>query len=270
MEAVIEHMLEPEIAGPAPRRLRLPLRTRLLLGVAGLLLGVFALGSARALWEAGTLTWLAAAGWPVSGQIIEIRTAPPLGPKDPAPRQIAVRYAALVPGPRGPVSETGWVALGEPPAGPQPGRPSAPAAPPPLRLGQHVPLRVARLGGAVLCQPWGPGAGSRIGALVLTGGLVLAVSAFLFRRLTRWTGSRVFLLRRGTAAVGTITHARSEAEDSPRYFVRYGYPGGPDTGREEQVSAEQWRTFHVGQPVSVLYDPDDPSRAGLYALIAQK
>ena len=42
MEALIEHTLEPEVAGPAPRRTRLPLRLTALLAVAILLLGVFA------------------------------------------------------------------------------------------------------------------------------------------------------------------------------------------------------------------------------------
>ena len=55
-----------------------------------------------------------------------------------------------------------------------------------------------------------------------------------------------------------------------RYFLRYGYRGGPEAGREEQVSADQWREFQVGQPVTVLYHSDAPEEAGLYALISQK
>ena len=268
MEAVIEHHLEPEIAGPAPRRLHLPVPALLLLGVAGLLLGLFVIGSGRALWEAAKLTWLAEAGHAASASVVEIR-ALPSGPKDPSPRQTALRYAGTIPGPHGPALQTGWIALAEPLAVPSPeSRPAPPA--PVFHLGQPVPLRYVRFGGRVLCQPWGPGVGGRIGTLLLVGGLVLAVSLFLLRRLGRWTGSRLRLLRGGTAAVGTITHKRSDAEDAVRYFLRYGYPGGPEGGREEQVSAEQWREFHVGQPVSVLYDPKDPSRAGLYALIAQK
>ena len=106
--------------------------------------------------------------------------------------------------------------------------------------------------------------------MFLSGGLVLAVSLLLLRRLLRWTGSRLHLLRCGAATIGTITHKRSESEDMVRYFLRYGYGGGPEGGREEQVSADQWREFQVGQPVTVLYDPDNPAQAGLYALISRR
>ena len=268
MEAVIEHTLEPELAGPVPRRLHLPLRARLLLTVAGLLLGLFVAGSARALWEGVKLSWLAEAGRSLSGRIVEIRTEPSV-PKGQKPRQTAIRYFAVVPGPHGGLARTGWIVLSAPP---QPlsaeNRPSlSPAVF--YQVGQPFPMRFASFGSAVLCQPWGLNPGSRIWTLFLSGGLVLAVSLLLLRRLLRWTGDRLHLLRRGTAAIGTITHKRSEAEDMVRYFLRYGYPGGPEAGREEQVSADHWREFHVGQPVTVLFDPTAPEKAGLYALITR-
>ncbi len=268
MEAVIEHALEPELAGSVPRRQHLPLRARLLLVVAGLLLGVFAVGSARALWEGVKLSWLAASGHPLSGQIVEIRTESPSA-KGQTPRQTAIRYLAVVPGPQGRLSESGWIVLAEPPAALSAENRPAPTVPI-FHLGEPFPLRFAVCGNAVLCQPWGPSPGSRIWTLFLAGGLVLAVSLLLLRRLLHWTGSRLHLLRWGTAVIGTITHTRSESEDMVRYFLRYGYPGSPDAGREEQVSADQWRNFHVGQPVTVLYDPAAPEKAGLYTLISQK
>lgn len=273
MEAVIEHTLEPELAGPVPRRLHLPLRARLLLTVAGLLLGLFVAGSARALWEGVKLSWLAEAGRPLSGQIVEIRTEAS-APKGRQPRQTAIRYSvalpgrAALPGTRGRDTQTGWIVLSEPPAslsGENRPRPALPL----FQVGQPFPLRLAFFGNAMLCQPWGPNVGSRIWTLFLSGGLVLAVSLLLLRRLLGWTGSRLHLLRFGTATVGTITHKRSESEDMVRYFLRYGYPGGPDAGREEQVSADQWRLFQVGQPVTVLFNPGAPEKAGLYALIAR-
>lgn len=268
MEAVIEHTLEPELAGPTPRRLHLPLRARLLLSVAALLLGLFVIGSARAVWEGVKLSWLAEAGHPLSGKIVEIRTEPS-APKGQQPRQTAIRYSSLLPISRGSRPETGWIVLAEPPASLS--AENRPAPPPAVlfQVGQPFPLRFAALGPLTLCQPWGPNPGSRIWTLFLSGGLVLAVSLLLLRRLLRWTGSRLHLLRFGTATVGTVTHKRSEAEDRVRYFLRYGYGGGPDAGREEQVSADQWREFQVGQPVTVLFDPDAPEKAGLYALIAQ-
>ena len=73
------------------------------------------------------------------------------------------------------------------------------------------------------------------------------------------------------ATVGTITHKRTEADDIVRYYLRYGYAPSAGEGREreEQVSVEQWKEFEVGQPVTVLYDPDLPEQAGLYALIGR-
>ncbi len=268
MEAVTEHTLEPELAGPAPRRLHLPLRVRLLLTVAGLLLGLFVLGSARALWEGVKLSWLAEAGRPLSGKIVEIHTERSFA-KGQKPRQTAIRYSAVVPGPHGGRTQTGWIVLSEPSASLSAENRPAPTTPS-FRLGQPFPLRTAFWGNSVLCQPWGPNPGSRIWTLFLSGGLVLTVSLLLLRRLLRWTGDRLHLLRWGTATVGTITHKRAESEDMVRYFLRYGYVGGPDMGREEQVSADQWREFQVGQPVTVLHNSETPEKAGLYALISQK
>ena len=268
MEAVIEHKIEPELFQPIPRRLHLPARIGLLLAVAGLLLGLFVAGSARALWEGVKLSWLAEAGRPLSGKIVEIRTGTPIVKGEAAP-QTAIRYSVVVPAPLGGQVQTGWIVLSEPSQPLSAEHRPAPAMPA-FHLGQPFPLRVAPFGNAALCQPWGPNAGSRIWTLFLAGGLVLTVSLLLLRRLLGWTRSRLHLLRRGAATVGTITHTRSEAEDMTRYFLRYGYPGGSDSGREEQVSADQWRRFHVGQPVTVLYDPDSPQHAGLYALIMQK
>lgn len=264
MEAVIEHQLESELAGPTPRRLHLPLRARLLLVMAGLLLGLFVVGGARALWEGVKLSWLAEAGRPLSGTIAEIRTEP-FPTKGRQPRQTAIRYSVVLPDKS---AQTGWIVLSEPPQPLSAEHRPAPAVPK-FQLGQPFPLRLAFFGNAVLCQPWGPNPGSRIWTLFLSGGLVCAVSLLLLRRLLRWTVSRLSLLRFGTATVGTITHKRSESEDMVRYFLRYGYPGGPEAGREEQVSADQWRQFQVGQPVTVLHDPAAPEKAGLYALIAR-
>ena len=281
MEALIEHTLEPEVAGPAPRRTRLPLRLTLLLAVAILLLGVFAAGSGRALWEAARLSWLAAAGHTVTGRIVRVATEPSEVKGQP-PRPVAVRYAADLAGPSGTIHREGWIGLGTPAAPANgavgingPGRavpkPTFPA--PALRAGQPVPIRYASWFGGVASQPWVPDPRGRVLTLILSGSLVLLVSLLLLRRLLRWIGERLHLLRLGTATVGTITHKRTEAEDMVRYYLRYGYAFGqgeePGKGREheEQVSMDQWKLFHVGQPVTVLYDPDEPERVGLYALI---
>jgi len=281
MESVIEHTLEPEVAAPAPRRTRLPLRVTLLLAVAILLLGVFVAGSGRALWEGVKLSWLAQAGRTATGRIVEIGTEPS-GEKGQPSRPVAVRYACDLPGPHGNVHREGWIGLGAPPApspamGMTPGKPAPPPGPPPsFHLGQPLPIRYAPWFGGVASQPWQSDAGGRILTLLFSGSLVLLVSLLLMRRLLRWMEERLHLLRLGTATVGTITHKRTEAEDMVRYFLRYGYASrgsdGEREGREheEQVSMDQWKLFHVGQPVTVLYDPDQPERVGLYALITHR
>ncbi|MGI4789820.1 MAG: DUF3592 domain-containing protein [Janthinobacterium lividum] len=271
MEALIEHALEPEMVLPAPRKLHLPFRGLLLLSVAGLLLLLFAIGSGRALWEGVKLSWLTQAGHTVNGKIVDIQSES--APRGQMPQQTAIYYSGDIPGPHGLIHQGGWIVLGAPSALPGAEMMSVkPKVAPDFRLNQLFPLRYATLMGMTLCQPWGPDPGSRIVTLFLTGGLVMLVSLFLLRRLLRWIGSRLHLLRQGTATIGTITHKRSEAEDMIRYFLRYGYADTSAQGcdREEQVSAEQWHQFHVGQPVTVLYDPEQPNKAGLYALIAQK
>lgn len=267
METLIEHRIEPEVAGPAPRNVTLPWRSSVLLGMAALLLGLFVLGSGWALWEGTKLAWLTQYGRTVSAKIVDIRTEP-AARKGQGPRQTAFRYAGTVPGPKGLLAQSGWVDLNTS----VPGAESTPAQTVPMpafSLGQAFPLRYARFFSMTWSQPWGPDPGSRILTLFLAGGLVLAVSLLLLRRLVRWTQRRLNLLRHGTATVGTITHTRFESEDMVRYFLRYGYSVGAGEGREheEQVSADQWRRFHVGQPVTVLSDPQDPKRVGLYLLI---
>ena len=272
MEAITEHVLEPELLLPVPRRLSLPGRTWLLLSVAALLLGLCVLGSGCALWEGLKLSWLDLAGQTVSGRITAVQ-AEPSPPQSASthvslPRQTAIRYEASIPSPHGVQARRGWIVLGTPDA---PGIENERAKPSPVRfhIGQPFPLRCAFFFGLTVCQPWGPNPGSRIASLLLSGSLVMAVSLRLLRRLSRWAGSRRFLLQRGTATVGTITYTRSETEDMMRYFLRYGYAGGAAFGedREEQVSADHWHRFEVGQPVTILYDPHNPSHAGLYVLM---
>lgn len=264
MEALTEHSLEPALQADVPRRLSLPLRERLLLAVALLLLALFTLGGCRALWEGGELAWLAGSGRSVTGRIVEIRSDPPLS-EGKAGLQTAVRYAVSLPGPDGPRLFSEWAT--------QPASSAAEtgraAGTPQFFLGQPLPLRSARFLGLTVCRPWDSSAGARILSLLLAGGLILAVSLLLLRRLLRDTGKRLSLLRRGTATIGTVLHKRTESEDMVRYFLCYGYAdsAAQRREREEQVSAAQWQMFSVGEPVTVLYAPAHPETAGLYALL---
>lgn len=261
MEALSPHAVESHLSAPPPRPARLPLRLTLLLAVATLLLAAFVLGGVRALWEAGKLGWLAGAGRTAAARIDGIRTAEPQDPAAP-PVQSAVHYSLDLPGH---VVRAGWIGFAS--VSPLPGgRMAAPA--PAFALGQSLPVRYAPWFGGVLSQPWGDAPGGRVTTLLLTGGLILLVSLGLARRLTRWLRAYLHLLRHGRATVGTVTHKRTEVEDAVRYFLRFGYSAaGEGREREEQVGAEQWKLFQVGQPVTVLYDPAKPEHAGLYALM---
>ncbi len=267
METLIEHVLEAQVAAPPPRRAQLPLRLTFLLTVATLLLGVFVLGSGRALWEAGKMIWIAQAGRTATGSVVAIQTQPSPEKNQP-PQQVAIRYQAEIPdGKGGILVRSGWIGL-PPPVGSGVKTPDQPI----WRIGQMVPVRYAPWFGGVASRPWQTGPGGRIVSLTLSGGLVLVVSLLLGQRLRRWTRERLQLLRLGVATVGTIIHKRTEAEDMLRYYLRYGYASAPGQGREreDQVSMEQWKRFEVGQPVTVLFHPEQPEQAGLYALLHEK
>jgi len=140
-----------------------------------------------------------------------------------------------------------------------------------IKIGDALPVRCAAWLGRPLSSPWTPEASGRIAFLMLSGGLIIGISVFLLRRLLGWRRHRLHLLRAGIATVGTIIDKEARAEDTPRYFVRYGYAAGSvPIEREEQLSMEQWKEFEIGQPVTVLYDPEKTEDAGLYALLGRK
>ncbi len=267
METVSAHSIEPALAAPPPRRHSLPPRLALLLTLAVLMIGLFALGGVRAVWEAGKLGWLAGAGRTVPGTVTKIETQP--GPdKDAPPVPLGLWYTVTLSGPHGPLQRVGWISLAGGPA--LPGGPvrALPSPVPAVHLGQSLPVRSAPWFGGVLSQPWSAAPGNRIATLLFIGVLVLLVTARLGRRLLLWLRGHLHLLRHGLATVGTITDKRTEVEDAARYFLTYGYSaGGEGQEREEQVGAEQWRLFEVGQSVTVLYDPVCPAEAGLYTLM---
>lgn len=268
METLSEHIIEPALAAPPPRRRSLPPRLVLLMTLAILMMSLFALGGVRAVWEAGKLGWLAGAGRTVPGTVTQIVTQP--APEKAAPPvPLGLWYTVPLTGPHGPLQRRGWISLaGEPTLPGGPAR-ALPAPVPAVHIGQTLPVRYAPWFGGVLSQPWAAAPGSRIATLLFIGVLVLLVTASLGRRLLHWLRGYLHLLQHGQATVGTITDKRTEAEDAARYFLTYGYSAaGEGLEREEQVGAEQWKLFQVGQPVTVLFDPAQPAHAGLYVLMA--
>lgn len=271
METVAEHPIEREVAAPPPRTARLPLGLNLLILAAGLMFALFIGGGGYALLESAKLGWVSVAGRTVPAHVEEIRTAPP-GVKGQPARQTALRYVFTSPFDGS--SQSRWLRLdrsddlqtGMPPAG----RSVQPATPI-VKIGDALPVRGASWLGRPLFYPWTLAASGRIAFLTLSGGLIIGISVFLLRRLLQWRRHRLHLLRAGIATVGTVIDKEARAEDTPRYYVRYGYAAGDaPREREEQVSMEQWREFEIGQPVTVLYDPEHTEDAGLYALLGKK
>lgn len=280
METVLEHRIEPPVAAPPPRLARLPWSTTALLLGAALLLLSFVFGSVRALLEAGQLVWLGAAGRTVTARVTQANTEVlPKGAQSPqrtrfqysftSPRDSSLRVGSAIQYSVPPPVDNG--PLNAPP--PRKGRPAIPLPPPPPKVGDTFPLRVAPWFGRLLYHPWQQPPVGKMLLLFLAGALVAGVSLLLLRRLLRWHQGRLHLLRNGLATVGTVVHKHAQTEDSVRYFLRFGYASEPDgqaRETEEQVSADSWRSFEVGQPVTVLYDPAQPEQASLYALMGRK
>lgn len=272
METVIAHEIEAVIAGPPPRMARLPWRTQGLLLLAGTLTLLLFIGGARALEEAGRLAWIALVGRPAIAQITAIDIAPEINPKQPV-QQTGLTYRYVDPQTGQMVSRhTRLVTMPSSPDGGLSGIGGPERIPPPplLHLGQRLELRVAGGPSNPVIYFWSPAPWGKGLFLTLCGLAVMAVSLRLMLALSRWQRLRVRLLRSGYSVVGTIVHKRADVGDTPRYYLRYGYATvGAVEAREheEQVNAEQWKAFEIGQPVTVLYDPDAPASAGLYALM---
>lgn len=267
METVADHEIEPEIAAPPPRTAGLHPSVNLLMLAACLLFALFLYGGGRALWEAVKLGWVAVAGRTVTAHVQDVRTEP-ASVKGQPPRQTALQYAFTSPT-DGSV-QSRWMRLGggdEASAGPM-RSPSGATPVPVVHVGDALPVRCAAWPGGGLSYPWTKEAPGRIVFLTLSGGAIIVISVLLWRKLGYWRRQRLRLLRHGIATAGTILHKEARAEDAPRYFIRYGYASGDGPHeREEQVSQEQWKTLEVGQPVTVLYDPDHAEEAGLYTLV---
>ncbi|MBV9848142.1 MAG: DUF3592 domain-containing protein [Armatimonadetes bacterium] len=276
MEAVIAHEIEPEIAGPPPRAVRLPWRTQALLALAGALAALLFVFGARAILEAARLGWVAASGRAVAARVVAVRMEPGMVPGDPA-RPSGLQYEYVDPFDGSLVRRFARISP-EPPrdpgAPPRIGTKARPAPPPVVRIGDRLPLRVARWRGRSVALFWRPSPLGKGFFLTLCGLVVMGVSVRLMQMLSHWRRLRTRLLSDGVAAVGTIIHKYAEVGDTPHYFLRYGYatvPAGESPGEaleyEEQISREQWQRFEIGQPVTVLYDPAQPAQAGLYALM---
>jgi hypothetical protein len=272
VEAVIAHQIESEVAGPPPRRnAHLPWGTQALLALAGALAVLLFLGGARALEEAGRLAWVGLWGRPATARVVSFEMSPksidhpsqPLGFQyayhDPFTGRLVQAHAILEQEP----DPSGDPALGT-------GVPEKPAPLPRLFVGQQVALRVAGGPAHEIVDFWSPAPWGKGVFLALCGLVVMGVGVRLTWALVHWRHVRVHLLQSGQAVIGTVIHKRTDVQDAPHYYLRYGYitaGAGEICEHEERVSQEQWQRFEIGEPVTVLYDPGQPAKCGLYALM---
>lgn len=272
-EQVREHVIEAAVFGRPPRKTTLPLATFSLLAVASLMLLILMYGGSRAVLEATKLTWLGIRGRPVTATITHVGTS---GQVDTfgRPMRDAFEYRLNGEPPAG-ISRTGTV-LFAPASSPQESvsanqlQLAKLAERPTLNVGQTLEFRTGTWMGRPMMHPWNPSPLRTMAFLGVSGIVVMLVSLYFLTRVVRWVLRRVTLLSYGIAVVGTIVHKYSSADESPKFYVRYGFASGEDpAGREheEQCSIGQWKQFEVGMPVTVLYDPRNVFRSGIYKLI---
>lgn len=283
MEKVLEHQIERELLAGPPRPVRATVSTGLLLATAGLLFVIFVYGGGKALLESAKVAWLSATGHKANATITTLIYSD--GRRGGSGLEPASHIAGVVYAFR---DEIGALRIGSaatmvpqtPPApseyanslGDRPSPPVADPPRPPVAPGQLLPVRYTKWGEQMMSGPAGSPPTGSVLFLAFAGFLVLGVSALLFIRMLRGTWQQVRLLRHGHATVGTIVHKTAQNEDSLRYCLRYGY--ADNAGKlhecEDICTMEQYRRFDIGQPVTVLYSSQDPTRAALYDLIPFK
>jgi hypothetical protein len=278
METVIDHQIEPAVAAAPPRTAHLSPSTNLLLLAAMLLFGLFIYGGSRALFEAWKLAWLGMTGQTIMARVTQVVTIP-ANVKAAPDQQIGLRYSYTLPFGSDRNLKSGYAHLMTPDVGdttrpqeplPRGSRTTNLSNAPVFHVDDRLPLRGTEWLGRPLVYPWQAAPTGKIVFLLLCGGLVIGISVLLLRQLARWRGHRLGLLRYGIATTGTVVHKEARAEDSPRYYLRYGYAVGTEPHEhEEQVSVEQWKRIDIGEPVTVLYHPERPGDAGLYLLIGK-
>ena len=272
-EQVREHEIEAAMSVVPPRKTTLPLRTFSLLAVASVMLLLLMYGGSRAILEAAKLAWLGIRGTSVTATITHVGAS---GQVDSSGRLLkdAFIYRINGPAPRG-ISRTGTVLLSTMGA-PQESVPTAQLqhakvdARPTFHVGQALEFRAGTWMGRPMIHPWNPSPIGTAAFLGLSGIVVMLVSLYFLTRVVRWILRRVILLSYGQAVVGTIVHKYSSADESPKFYVRYGFASDEDPvghEHEEQCNLGQWKQFEVGMPVTVLYDPRNVFRSGIYKLI---
>jgi hypothetical protein len=109
-----------------------------------------------------------------------------------------------------------------------------------------------------------------MGMLGVIGAVLVAVGGTFLLRLARWHRRRMRLLQHGMAVRGNIVERYIDNVEG-KFYLKYSYLPRTETvprEREEQCTQAQWKRFHEGDAITVLYDPAHAETVGLYGLLA--
>jgi hypothetical protein len=273
-EIIKDYKVEPELMAPPPRRLFLPLGTRVLFASAVLLIILFFYGGCLLLFNSAQLVYVAVTGKTAVAHIIRIDSVPSGDLKQSVVETgIAYQFDSPFPNNRPPQVQYSKINLGEVPYDIQDylhRRRKGAFDIPDYHIGDPLLFRYTKWHGRTILHPWNRPPYAKIAAMSAMGMAVITVGFVIMRRLLHWRKGGLRLMRHGVATPGTILHKRSDTSEVPRYYVLYGFElteSGGTRQREERCTIDQWKKFDVGQTVTVLYDPADTSVAGLYPLL---
>jgi hypothetical protein len=256
--------LRIDLHAPAPRDVRLGLRTLALLTVATALGAAIIVGGILALSAAGRLVYLSSHSRPLAGHVTQIVASRSDGPQGPAQEGHVdfVVDSAMPPG----APQSGSIRLP-----PQPYVPDTRAgAPTRFHVGDRLGLRLIKDRGAAVLIPWDQSPAVSLLSLTAFGVILIGLALLAVIQLWRVNFEQRRLLSHGVAVEGEVTGKRMDAAGGPRYYLKYSFRrvGAITTEeREERCTAEQWRRLGVEYPVTVLIDPERPDQPRLSELI---
>jgi len=275
-EPIQEYVVEPELSSDTPRRLRLGAWTVILTVccLAGYVLVMVCAGLISA--RSGQLLWLAEDGDLVQATVTGCEYASGgvgvcNGETGQRVERIEYRYgeSGRFQG-SAPVLALGVIPVREPE--PQfPYAASVDTTPADRFQPQVIPdtviVRYAMWNGKMISYPERSVSADSAALSAATCILIAGVATYILVMFLRWAGKTARILRFGLAVIGTVTSKEIHESDLPKYFVTYGFldcEGAPHHCIE-RCTPDQWRRLEIGQPVTVLYPPAQPSRCELYS-----
>jgi hypothetical protein len=128
-------------------------------------------------------------------------------------------------------------------------------------------VRFGTWGGKMISCPAQSVSAESSGLSVAVALFIAGIATYLVVLFLRWMKRTIKMLQFGEAVIGTVTSKEIKESDLPRYYVTYGFldaDGAPHQS-VERCTPDQWRRLEIGQPITVIYPPAQPSRCELYA-----